>query len=232
MNNKDLMNQIDFPISIDTKRYEYNGTQVPRVTEILSAMLHSDALMMWANRIGLRGLKYQTELNRAAMFGTQAHKCIELYLKEKTQSKDNIAFLGYYLWEQTLIEKGIMIEPIMIEKKVTTPWYGGTLDAVLSINGRPFIIDFKTSNHVTFKYFLQLAAYSYALKEQENIDPVGVIVLQLDKKSPGFNEYLLDFKVPEHTAFMKQCIDCFFAILFAYYHTRRIETNCKELFGG
>lgn len=232
MNNKDLMNQIDFSISVDTKQYDYHGKSVPRVTEILSSMIHSDRLMFWANRIGLKGLRYQTELNRAATFGTRAHKCIELYLKEKTESKDNIPFSGYLLWEEALREKNIMIEPIMIEKKVTTPWYGGTLDAILSINGRPFLIDFKTSNHVTFKYFLQLAAYLYALREQEQLNPVGVIVLQLDKSYPGFNEYLLDFNIPEHLVFMNQCIDCFFSILFAYYHTRRIEMGYKELFGG
>lgn len=232
MDNKDLMNQIDFSISFEKDNYSYRGMSVPRVTEVLSSMLHSDALMIWANRIGLRGLKYQTELNRAAVFGTQAHKCIEMYLKEKTKSENNMPFLGYFMWEESLREKGIIVEPLFIEKKVTTPWYGGTLDAVLNINGRPFLVDFKTSNHVTFKYFLQLAAYLYALREQEGISPVGVIVLQLDKKFPGFNEYLLDFNVPEHLTFMNQCIDGFFAILYAYYHTRRVETEYKELFGG
>ena len=32
------------------------GIKVPRVTEILSAMMHSDNLMYWANNLGFKGI--------------------------------------------------------------------------------------------------------------------------------------------------------------------------------
>ena len=60
----ELMNYIDFDINEDTNRY-YNdeGKSVPRVTEIISSMIHSDRLMIWSNRLGMRGLKYEKELD-------------------------------------------------------------------------------------------------------------------------------------------------------------------------
>ena len=109
----ELMEKIDFSINDKSNRY-YNseGSSVPRVTEILSSMMHSDSLMYWANSLGFRGLKYKDELNRAADIGTNAHFAIEMYLREKLKT-DNIPFLGYLLWEQVLNEKGLYINPIL-----------------------------------------------------------------------------------------------------------------------
>ena len=225
----ELMEKIDFSINDKSNRY-YNseGKSVPRVTEILSSMMHSDALMYWANSLGFRGLKYKEELDRAADIGTNAHFAIEMYLREKLKS-DNIPFMGYLLWEQVLNEKGLFINPVLIEERLSCDWFGGTADAVLNINGRLFLVDFKTSNHVTFKYFLQLAAYLYMLSLR-GIYPEGVIVLQLDKKTPGFNEYLLDFRNPDHKQFMDYCSQAFFSLVYAYYNIKRIELEYKNLF--
>lgn len=226
----ELLNHIDFDINDDTNRY-YNkeGRSVPRVTEILSAMIHSDSLMIWANRLGLKGIEYMKELNRAANYGTQAHACIEKYLKEKIKSEGNIPFLGYLLWESILIEKGLVVNPIMIEEKLSCEWFGGTLDALLDISGSIYLVDFKTSNHVTYKYFLQLAAYLYMLRLR-GINPRGIIVLQLDKKEPGFNEYLLDFTIPNHSNFIDYCTEAFFALVYAYYQLERVKTEYTVIF--
>lgn len=226
----ELMEHIDFDINDDTNRY-YNkeGRSVPRVTEILSAMIHSDSLMIWANRLGLRGIEYMKELNRAASYGTQAHSCIERYLKEKIKSEGNIPFLGYLLWEQILNEKGLVVAPIMIEERLSCEWFGGTVDAVLDISGNIYLVDFKTSNHVTYKYFLQLAAYLYMLRAK-GIYPTGIIVLQLDKKEPGFNEYLLNFSIPEHNDFINYCTETFFALVYAYYQLERVKKEYTAIF--
>ena len=56
----------------------------------------------------------------------------------------------------------------------------------MRINGKIYLIDFKTSNHVTYKYYLQLAAYSKVLREKENINIDGVIILQLNKYQPKY----------------------------------------------
>lgn len=225
-----IMSNLDFKINDTTNRY-YNqeGISVPRVTEILSAMIHSDKLMLWANSLGFRGIRYLQALNQAADIGTEAHARIEMYLKEKIKTNDNTPFLGYLLWEKVLNEKGLFIKPLFVEERLTCEWFGGTADAVLEINGRVFLVDFKTSNHVTFKYFLQLAAYLYMLRLR-NIKIDGVIVLQLDKKSPGFNEYLLDFNNPEHLNFINYCEQAFFSLVWAYYNIKHIEAMYNGIF--
>lgn len=226
----ELMDNLDFSINDNTNRY-YNqeGISVPRVTEILSAMIHSDKLMIWANSLGFRGIRYMQALNQAADIGTEAHARIEMYLKEKVKTETNIPFLGFLRWEKTINEKGIFIDPIFVEIPLTCQWFGGTADAVFNLNGRTFLIDFKTSNHVTFKYFLQLAAYKYML-ELIGVKIDGVIVLQLDKKSPGFNEYLLDFSIPDHLNFMNYCSQTFFSLVWSYYNVKHIEIMYNQIF--
>lgn len=226
----ELMDNLDFDINDNTNRY-YNqeGISVPRVTEILSTMIHNDKLMIWANNLGFRHLKYLQVLNEASDIGTEAHARIEMYLKEKIKTETNIPFLGFLRWEKIINDKGIFINPIFVEKPLTCQWFGGTADAVFELNGRVFLVDFKTSNHVTFKYFLQLAAYKYML-ELIGVNIDGVIVLQLDKKSPGFNEYLLDFSIFDHLNFMNYCTQTFFSLVWGYYNIKNVENLYNKIF--
>lgn len=224
------MKSIDFAINDNTDRY-YNskGISVPRVTDILSTMIHSDRLMYWANSLGLKGIRYGSEMNRVSTLGTNAHSCIEKYLREKIKTDDNIPFQGYLLWESVLNSKGLYIDPLYIEEKLVCEWFGGTADAVLSIGSHTYLVDFKTSNYVTYKYFLQLAAYRYMLRLR-GIDVDGVIVLQLNKEEPGFNEYVLYSGISKHMKFMQDCENTFFSLVYAYYHIKNIEREYKEIF--
>ena len=124
----------------------------------------------------------------------------------------------------------IPIEIIYIEHKIVCKWFGGTLDALMRIGNKIYLVDFKTSNHVTFNYFLQLAAYRFMLKEVEGINVDGVIVLQLDKDEPGFNEYHLSFDIPDHLYFMENCQTAFLSLVFAFYNLQRIESGFNNLF--
>ena len=88
---------VEFP-NIDTDRY-YNddNISVPRVTDILSTMMHSDALMYWANNLGLKGIRYTSALHKASYIGTVAHNTIEEFLRGKLKviETDNIPFKGF-----------------------------------------------------------------------------------------------------------------------------------------
>lgn len=223
-------------IVIDDKKSIYvntNNRKVPRVTQILSKMIHNDGLMYWANSLGFKGIRYRDELNRAADVGTEAHSCIEKYLKEKIQTDSNIPFLGFMSWVNIITQDmGLTMDLIYSEHKLVCKWFGGTLDALIDIGGKIYLIDFKTSNHVTFTYFLQLAAYIYMLRREENIYVDGVIVLQLNKKTPEFNEYLLDFSIESHNLFMNNCINTFLSLVYSYYNIYKIEEDFKDLFKG
>ena len=67
------------------------------------------------------------------------------------------------------------------------------MDGLYEINGKKYIVDYKTSNHVTFRYFLQVAAYRYILKNELGIDVDGCIILQLSKNDISYNEYISFF---------------------------------------
>ena len=213
--------------------YNQEGIKVPRVTEILSRTIHSDGLMYWANSIGLKGEKYRDVLNKAAMAGTQAHNAIEMYLSENIKTNDNTPFLGFLMWYNYITQDvGLPIEVIYIEHKLVCKYFGGTLDLLVKIGNKIYLLDFKTSNYVTFNYFLQLAAYRYMLKEVEGISVDGVIVLQLDKEEVGFNEYHLSFDIPDHLYFMENCQTAFLSLVFAFYNIQSIENQFNCLFKG
>ena len=228
----DLLETVNFQVNVKSDTY-YNsdGVPVPRVTEILSSMIHSDGLMYWANSIGLRGQRYKTVLDNAAKIGTAAHNAIELFLKDKIRDSTNIPFLGFEMWH-TIVEEHFKmpIEIIYVEHKMSCKYFGGTLDCLARIGGRLFLIDFKTSNHVTFNYFLQLAAYRYMLRVTEGIEVEGCIVLQLDKDEPGFNEYVLDFMVQEHLMFINNCERTFLSLVYGFINVKQVEGQFREIF--
>ena len=228
---KKALDNMDIIFNNDSSTYyNSNGIPVPRVTEILSRMIHNDSLMYWANSLGLKGLKYRDELNRAANIGTIAHSAIEKFLKKKIKTESNIPFLGYLMWYNLITqEAGLPIELIYSEHKITCNWFGGTLDCLMKIGGKIYLIDYKTSNHVTFNYFLQLSAYLYMLREVEGIYCNGVIVLQLDKNEPGFNEYLLDFSIEDHLVFINKCEQAFLSLVYAFYNISDVERSYKQI---
>ena len=211
--------------------YNADGIPVPRVTEILSSMMHSDALMYWANNLGFRGIKYAKALNDAARTGTIAHNTIENFLRNKIDpgDTDNPSFKAFLAWYQLVISHGNTFSVIAMEQKLACQWFGGTYDLLCRINGRFFLVEFKTSNHVTEKYFLQLAAYVYMLRQiGQSVD--GVIVLQLSKETEEFNEYILDYQIPEHAAFMDQCTVTFLALVYAWYNVQAARRQFREVF--
>ena len=228
-----ILDNTDKPI-INSKSDTYHNNEeqiVPRVTEILSTMIHSDALMYWANSLGFKGMRYRDTLNAASRIGTAAHNAIELFLKDKLETNDNISFLGFLMWYNIItIEKGLPIQVIYIEHSLSCKWFGGTLDCLMRIGNKVYLIDFKTSNHVTYKYFLQLAAYRFMLRVVEGIEIDGVIVLQLDKDYPGFNEYLLDFSNYEHLDFINHCETTFLSLVYGFFNINKAEAMYNVIF--
>lgn len=228
----DLLNNIDYNVSTkDDSYYNRFNARVPRVTEILSKMIHSDALMMWANSLGFKRKSYTETLEIASIIGTDAHKAIELFLKNKIKSENNIPFLGFIKWYDIVTnESKINVDILMVEEELVCDWFGGTLDALLNIGGRIYLIDFKTSNRVRYQYFLQLSAYRYMLKVSRNIDIDGVIVLQLNKNIPSFSEYILNFSIPNHLNFINQCEQTFMSLVYAFYNIDKCENQYTNIF--
>ena len=212
-------------------RYEFEGVPVPRTTEILSKCIHDDRIVYWANSLGFKRKGYRKTLNEAAAYGTFAHSHIEHYLKNgdipECLNWSFEAFLNW--WGQ--VNAGNKVEVVGQEEKMSCPWFGGTYDMLMRVNGKLMLVDFKTSNHLSFKYCLQLAAYNFMLKYNKREAPSGFLVLQLSKESDEFNEMLLNMENPEHARFMDFCEQTFLSLVRSFYYITQVEKMYKKIEG-
>lgn len=237
-----LLKKIDMKeAGIDNTHYLYqNMYPVPRVTEILSAMIHQDFLMSWANFIGkVKHQDYKKTLNDAANKGTYVHNAIEDYIKNgidlnidrvEPQYRREVTFAygSFKEWWKNISSLNTRI--ILQEQPLVCPWFGGTLDLLIEINGRIYLLDFKTSNHDSFKYFLQLAAYRYILKYYHGIEIYGCGIVKLEKKFIGFEEFIIDKDNGEYESFMQLCEQTFLSLVYAYLNRIQVENYYKKLF--
>jgi hypothetical protein len=221
-----------------TNTYDYNGVQVPRVTQILSAMLHEDSLMDWSNFIGLvKHQKYKLVLEQAADKGTIVHNAIEDYIQNNkdldlstvpnmyVNEVDN-AYSSFLLWWNTITKN--KVDVLYQEKTLVCQWFGGTLDILLNVNGGIYLMDFKTSNHITYKYLLQLAAYRWMVRNLLNIEVDGVGIIRVSKKDVSFEEVVLDMHKEEDLNLLNHCEVCFANLVNGYYERAYIQNACKE----
>lgn len=235
MNNMvNLLDSID-PIDIKDSEYKYNGKTVPRVTRILSRCIHSDSLMHWANSLGFKHKSYTKTLNASAQIGSYCHNNIDAFLSDNNHEIDhNIpyesqnAYYSFLKWFH-LVSSLAVVNVIFHEKTLTCKYFGGTLDGLYEINGKTYLIDYKTSNHITFNYWLQLSAYRYMLRTELGIEVDGCIVLQLSKHDISYNEYVLNFDNQSHLKFMNDCELAFLSLVFSYYNISKIEYDYGKI---
>ena len=206
-------------------RYHINGRGIPSVTELLS-FIDSEGLIAWANRIGRQGQDNKEVASKAAEFGTMAHKSIEMYLKRKPVENDNVCLQSFKEWWDG-VNKCHRVKVLGQEQVLIGEYFAGTYDLLISIDDKPYLIDFKTSNHVGYKYFMQLAAYRYLLYTLKNININGCIILQFDKKEPKFREFNLDFTNPYDYEFIENCYRAFMGLVYTYYNVKL----CQREFG-
>lgn len=221
----DMLNKMNITLDIKEPHYYYNSNPIPRVTEILS-FIDNDYLIGWANHLGFKHQSYKEVLSNAANIGTETHSNIEKFLKkEDLEYGENIPYKSFLLWWNPLVSQNV-VEILGQEESLSCEWFGGTYDLLIKLNGRIFLVDFKTSNHVSYKYFMQLAAYRHMLYKSKGINIDGCIILQLNKVVPSFKEYFLDFSYPEHYVFIENCIQSFLSLVYTYYQV----TNTKKTF--
>ena len=231
-----MLKNMDLIVDIDSDRYTYNGINVPRVTTILSEMIFDQRLMYWSNSLGFKRLKYKEELDKAAYIGTKSHDAVEHLLSNKEfdigfRYTDQISNAkdSFLLW-WNMLNYNCKVQVINMEEKLSCPWFGGTYDILIDIDGKIWLIDLKTSNHIDYKYFLQLAAYRYMLYFCKNINIYGCIILQINKNEPMYNEYTLYFDNIDHYNFIEACTNEFFALVYAYYHKLYVKDLYNNIF--
>jgi len=137
----------------------------PSVTKLID-MLDKPALLKWANKIGLEGIKLDDYRSKSKESGSNIHEYIESYLK--------FGILGD---DENLNERITKFfsdkKVISVEESIETEYFVGRFDVKLEWKGFTFICDFKSNSKVYFETKLQLAAYKMA----SECDHVAVIHL-------------------------------------------------------
>lgn len=240
--NETIKKLLDRMAEIEVKSrdaYEVDGKRVPRVTEVLSAMLHEDNLMSWSNGLGWKRISYRAFMKEAADKGTYSHLAIEKYLKNGTldvdkdiQTPNNIirntvisVMDGFLKWWKKLHKEYKNIEIIYLEESMMHPYFGGTCDCLLKVDGEYWLVDFKTSNHMSYNYSLQLAAYRFLLRELKGIEISKCTILIMSKTNHEYMEYSLTLKDTDHLEFINYCEQTFLTLVAAY--KMRLYTNEK-----
>lgn len=213
-------------IKMKEVKYTYNGIPVPRVTEIISKMISEEYLLHWANGLGFKHQSYKKTVDNAASIGTESHELINRFLLGEIFNSNNIPYLGFRKWWIDITSNN-NVKIIGTEQILTCPYFGGTYDLLVEINGLIYLVDFKTSNHISYKYFLQLSAYKYML-EQQGYNIAGCIILQLNKKIIEYSEYTLVFTNNYHKEFIDNCFNTFLSLVFGYYSIFK----CQEMYNN
>lgn len=180
----------------------YNDTPygtVPSVTTILKELPDNPFLLKW--RKSLTYTEYNAYMEKAINRGNHFHEVLEKVLRNNIPFSIDLHPLFYQL--VPVMEK--LEKVYLIEQKVYhSLGFGGRCDAVIKLNGKITLVDWKTKNRSIsrgncLKEFCQLTAYAESLKEMSliTVDQIAIIFVvdQTSRKKAGV--FTLDF--PDHT---------------------------------
>ena len=130
--------------------------------------------------------------------GSLVHGAIEAYLKKKEApalpddlAAEDVKAVGkaikaFTTWWESLPDKEVML----VEAPVYSRYmgYAGTCDLVAKINGKVYMLDIKTTNRssraplgIYPEMFLQLGAYSYAVREERGYEFFDLGIINVGK---------------------------------------------------
>jgi hypothetical protein len=171
-----------------------DGSRVPSVTTILEATKSQEskeALQKWRNNVGVE--RAQQITTEAANRGTRMHSYLESYVMSddmKPLPSNPYAHPSWFMAAEVIL-KGLCNIDEFWGSEIPVYYsglYAGTTDCVGVWKGRPAILDFKQSNKVKKRewiedYFLQLAAYALAHNDTHGTDiNTGVILMAVQPK--------------------------------------------------
>lgn len=177
-----------------------NDSTEKRVTRILDE-INNPYIIQWANSLGFRHLSYVKELNKYAELGTKVHSEIEDILKNINSpfyltKYETPGAYAFYTWVNDKHKQNKKLKVLEIEKSIIGKYFCGTLDCLMQIDNEVYLIDFKTSNSIGYKYYMQLCAYRYLLILMGYEYPIDkMMILQVDKYNPDkYKEFIIDCK--------------------------------------
>jgi genome maintenance exonuclease 1 len=181
------LKRLDLPTG---RVYTLDGNDpVPGVTTILSSTKDKVHLEEWSRRIGEE--EAERIKNEAALVGTHMHNVVErLLLNRPLETPRTWLQVRGYRMGYTLIEKFFphVDEAWGTEIPLIYPGrYAGTSDFIGVYKGKPCIVDFKQTNKMKRRawiedYFVQLAAYAVAHNQQHATDINQGVILMVSQE--------------------------------------------------
>jgi hypothetical protein len=188
---KPEINRFEF---LDSRYYtsDEGNTYMPSVTEILSVYPKGISFNNWLSDVGHNAKEI---VERAGEFGTKVHQASELlntgaelkWVDENGNCKYSLeewkCLLKYAHFWKTSGAQIVKNEHTMC---IAELGMGGTLDLVVMINGKRWLIDIKTSNYLHSVMELQLAAYANMYNHEnpdEQIEEVGILWLKASTRT-------------------------------------------------
>lgn len=129
--------------------------------------------------------------------GTRVHRAIEKYFEtgpsmRGVEMEDDVIkpFSAFLEWVNENDIKCLLSEHIVYSKI----GYAGTLDFIGMVNGKKYLVDFKSSKGFWPEMPMQVAAYNYAHEEMtgEKMDGVGILRLDKETGMPEWKEVPMD----------------------------------------
>lgn len=175
---------------------------IDSVSRICGIVDKSDALLIWASRLCSDYLlslpvkertddavkiavnKHKEKKDEAAAVGTLAHMWAEEYIKKGDISiPDDPQVANAVSWFLERVDNH-SIEWLASERFVYSNElnYVGICDAIANIDGKKYLVDFKTSNRIRMlEYGMQTVAYKHAYEEEtwDRID--GIVIVRFAK---------------------------------------------------
>ena len=166
-----------------------NGNTYTSVTTALG-YLSRKGINKWRARVGNA---YANEVSsRASRFGTAVHNIAEKYLKgDQTWKNAMPTSLEAFNTIKEFIDDNITeINGIELRMYSDTLKAAGTADCICVYNGKPSVVDFKTSSRIKseddiLSYFLQSTAYSQMVYELYDVEIEQIVILMAVKDDVG-----------------------------------------------
>jgi len=150
----------------------------------------------------LAGVNIKDVKEQAADAGTLAHEMVEAHLTggnplDAVVGKDaavvdqaSKGYSNYLAWERQTSLKVVSWEQTLVSELYR---YGGTPDAIVEIDGKLSLADWKSSNAVYSDYLLQISAYHQLWSENFPDKPLhGSHLLRFSKDYGDFVHYYFD----------------------------------------
>lgn len=171
-----------------------DGRYFPSVTTLLEAYPKGFGYFEWLKKVGDDADEIRDEAGRK---GSVIHKLTEEYdlgleINLLNDEGHPICRMSEWAMFERYVEFRKRFDPQVheIELNLCSPdlGFGGTLDRVITLNGKKILFDIKTGNAIYNHFWLQQAAYRRLLTECKpkiKIDDVGILWLNAKTRTDG-----------------------------------------------